>query len=300
MEMIRLLKMKMKMKMNYELILIKMFDCLPEIKSFHYRHGPTYQMFEEIAVDAAEAIFGQSGNQSLYLNKIGSIKLPYVSMGQIKSTHLFGLDELIIFSFYLKNKDRYKKVYDIGANIGLHSIVLSKVGYDVISYEPDPWHYKLLRENLELNSVSSKVEARNKAVSTDVGELEFIRVLGNTTGSHLAGAKKDPYGDLEKFQVEVDAFREIMIDADLLKIDVEGHEGIILTSTNRDDWVDTDAIVEIGTPENAKIVFEHMQKIGVNLFSQKKSWEKVDRLKDMPVSYKDGSLFVSLDKLMPW
>lgn len=286
--------------MNYELMLSKMFDCLPELKSFHHRHGSTYQMLDEIAIDAAQAIFGKSGSQSLNLNKIGRINLPYVSMGEINSTHLFGLDELIIFSFYLKNKERYRKVYDIGANIGLHSIVLSKAGYEVVSYEPDPLHYKLLIENLDLNLASSKVEARNKAVSTDVGELEFIRVLGNTTGSHLSGAKKDPYGDLEKFKVEVDSFREIMKDADLLKIDVEGHEGVILTSTHREDWVDTDAIVEIGTSENAKLVFEHMQKNGINLFSQKKSWEKVERLEDMPISYKEGSLFVSLNKSMPW
>ncbi len=223
-----------------------------------------------------------------------------MSMGQINSTHLFGLDELIIFSFYLKNKNRYKKVFDIGANIGLHSIVLAKTGFDVLSYEPDPWHFKILQENLKLNSIFSNVEARNMAISTHTGELEFIRVLGNTTGSHLAGAKKEPYGDLERFMVQVDSFKEILKDADLLKIDVEGHEGTLITSTCREDWVGTDAIVEIGTPENAKIVFEHMQAKGVNLFSQKNSWEKVLKLEDMPTSYKDGSLFISLKSLMPW
>lgn len=286
--------------LNYESTLDKMLKALPELKNFHHRHGLIYQMLDEIALDAAESIFGENGPQAVTLGDLGNLKLPFVSMGEIKSNHLFGLDELIIFSFYLKNKNHYKKVFDIGANIGLHSIVLSKAGYDVVSYEPDPWHFKMLKENLEVNSASSKVEARNKAVSTEVGELEFIRVLGNTTGSHLAGAKKDPYGELKKFKVEVDAFREIMKDADLLKIDVEGHESAILTITNREDWVDTDAIVEIGTPENALMVFEHMQKKGVNLFSQKKSWEKVDRLEDMPTSYKDGSLFISLRNLMPW
>ena len=286
--------------LSYESTLSKMLKALPELKNFHHRHGLTYQMLDEIALDAAESIFGESGPQAVGLGDLGSLKLPFVSMGEIKSTHLFGLDELIIFSFYLKNKSRYKKVYDIGANIGLHSIFLAKTGFDVVSYEPDPWHFKMLKDNLQLNSVFSKVDARNMAVSTDIGELEFIRVLGNTTGSHLAGAKKEPYGDLEKFKVQVDAFRDIIKDADLLKIDVEGHESAILTSTNTEDWDGTDAIVEIGTPENAKMVFEHMGKKGVNLFSQKKSWEKVGSLEDMPTSYKDGSLFISLNSLMPW
>jgi FkbM family methyltransferase len=221
-------------------------------------------------------------------------------MGEIKSTHLFGLDELIIFSFYLKNKNIYKKVFDIGANIGLHSIILSKAGFNVISYEPDPWHFKMLTENLKLNEVLDRVEIRNKAVSKNIGELDFIRVLGNTTGSHLAGAKVNLYGELEKFKVKVDAFKAIMGEADLIKIDVEGHEGEIILSTDRNDWVSTDAIVEIGTPENAKLVFDHMRNLGVNLFSQKKSWKKVDNVQDIPSGYKEGSLFISLKPVMPW
>ena len=281
-------------------ILGKMLKALPELKNFHHRNGLTYQMLDEIALDSAEAIFGEGGSQNVTLGELGSLTLPFVSMGEIKSTHLFGLDELIIFSFYLKNRGRYRRVFDIGANIGLHSIVLAKVGFEVVSYEPDPWHFKILKDNLELNSVSLNVSPRNKAISTVVGELEFIRVLGNTTGSHLAGAKKDPYGTLEKFKVSVDPFKAIMNEADLLKIDVEGHEAEILLSTSRDDWEGTDAIVEIGTPENAGLVFEHMRTIGVNLFSQKKSWNKVDKLSDMPTGYKEGSLFVSLDSSMPW
>lgn len=291
---------KRKIMLSYESTLSKMLKALPDLKNFHHRHGLTYQMLDEIALDAAESIFGESGPQAVELGDLGRLKLPYVSMGEIKSTHLFGLDELIIFSFYLKNKNRYKKVYDIGANIGLHSIFLAKTGFDVVSYEPDPWHFKILQDNLQLNSEFLKVEARNMAVSTDFGELEFIRVLGNTTGSHLAGAKKEPYGALEKFKVKADAFRDILKDADFLKIDVEGHESAILTSTNTEDWQGTDAIVEIGTPENAKMVFEHMEKKGVNLFSQKKSWEMVGSIEDMPTSYKEGSLFISLNGLMPW
>lgn len=176
--------------LSYENTLWKMLKALPELKNFHHRYGLTYQMLDEIALGAAESIFGENGPQAVLLGDLESLKLPFVSMGEIKSTHLFGLDELIIFSFYLKNKNRYKKVFDIGANIGLHSIVLAKTGFEVVSYEPDPWHFNMLLDNLALNSVASKVSPRNKAVSTFAGELEFIRVLGNTTGSHLAGAKK--------------------------------------------------------------------------------------------------------------
>lgn len=286
--------------LNNEGILDKALQALPELKDFHHRHGLIYQMLDEIMLQCAEGIFGENGSQKVPLTDLGLLNLPFVSMGEIKSTHLFGLDELIIFSFYLKNKKNYKKVFDIGANIGLHSIILSKAGFNVTSYEPDPWHFEMLKENLRLNEVLDRVEIRNKAVSKNTGELDFIRVLGNTTGSHLAGAKVNPYGKLEKFKVKVDAFKAIMGEADLIKIDVEGHEGEILLSTDRNDWVSTDAIVEIGTSENAKLVFDHMTNLGVNLFSQKRSWKKVDDVQDIPSGYKEGSLFISLKDVMPW
>ena len=34
---------------------------------------------------------------------------------------------------------------------------------------------------------------------------DFFRVMGKTTGRHLAGSKSDPYGDLDRFEVTVTA-----------------------------------------------------------------------------------------------
>ena len=128
----------------------------------------------------------------------------------------------------------------------------------------------------------------------------FTRVLGNTTGSHLAGSKNNPYGNLNKFKVDVVPFLEICKASDLIKIDVEGHEAKILLSTNNNDWSNTDAIVEVGNQENCNQIFEHFQNIEINLFSQKKSWERVSKIEDMPNSYKEGSLFISKKEKMPW
>ncbi len=80
----------------------------------------------------------------LYIGKLGYFKFPYFKMGKISSYHLLGLDELIIFAFYkhLKNK-KVKKVADLGANIGMHSLVLDRLGYKVKSFEPDIKHISL-------------------------------------------------------------------------------------------------------------------------------------------------------------
>ena len=71
------------------------------------------------------------------------------------------------------------------------------------SFEPDPGHLTQLQYNLKLNQIET--DLREAAVSLEDGHAEFVRVMGNTTGSHLAGSKSDPYGDLDRFEVTVTA-----------------------------------------------------------------------------------------------
>jgi hypothetical protein len=148
--------------------------------------------------------------------------------------------------------------------------------------------------------VAERVTTHQAAVSVSAGSLDFVRLLGNTTGSHLAGAKPSAYGEMQSFVVPVAPFAEIMTSVDLVKLDVEGHELEILTSTSRESWATTDAIIEVGTAENAAGIFEHFARIGVNLFSQKIGWRKVSRIGEMPTSHREGSLFISLRPEMNW
>ena len=226
--------------------------------------------------------------------------MPFFSMGAINSTHLFGLDELIIFAYYMNNADRYKTVADVGANIGLHSIVMAKCGWDVTSYEPDPVHADKLRANTALNNAAGSVDVRQCAASAHAGEMEFVRVLGNTTGSHLAGAKDNPYGELETFSVEVVSINEIIGKVDLVKLDIEGQEAVALCATEKDQWQRTDAIIEVGSKENAARVFDHCSSIGVNMFPQQLNWQRALTSDQLPTSYKEGSLFISSREAMPW
>ena len=83
-------------------------------------------------------------------------------------------------------------------------------------------------------------------------------------------------------------------------MDVEGEEAKIISSTSKEDWNYVDMILEVGTETNKRIVFDHLNNIGVNMFSQKKAWNKVETIEDIPSSYKEGSLFVSTDEKMIW
>ncbi|MFM7546335.1 MAG: FkbM family methyltransferase [Synechococcales cyanobacterium] len=289
-----------KQDQQQEEILRGLLNSLALLKDYHCPNCEVYGFLDSVAKAAVSNLFGENTSQKADLSYLGKIDFPYFSMGAINSTHLFGLDELIIFSFYWSNRNRYKKVADLGANIGLHSVVMSHLGYQVTAYEPDPVHLSQLKDNVKRNCLENIPVLINKAVSVESGELEFIRVVGNTTGSHLSGAKENPYGELNKFIVEVDSFKTICDTFDFLKIDVEGHEADILLSTTEENWQNTDAIVEIGSPSNAQKVFEYFSSAGINLFSQKTGWNQVSSLEDMPLSYKDGSLFISVKDAMPW
>jgi FkbM family methyltransferase len=288
------------MTANKQELLGSIIATLPELRDFHSRDSETYKLLNLVTIDCINYIFGESGPQFAIIGEAGEIKFPFVSMGSINSTHLFGLDELIIFTFYARNRRNYRRVADIGANIGLHSTVLAKLGFDVECYEPDPVHLEVLQHNFFINGLANQVAIHRKAVSTEVDSVEFIRVLGNTTGSHLAGAKKNPYGELDRFTVQTASFREILRNVDLVKLDVEGHELEILLSTSNSDWSQTDAIIEVGTPQNAMGVFRHIREIGLFMFSQKNSWRRVTCLEQVPTSHREGSLFISSRTEMNW
>lgn len=280
-------------------ILESFFMALPSLHSHHALGSKVYALLKKVARREVENLFSDHDATVKEFKPFGELLFPYHKMGAIDSLNLFDLDELIIFSFYWINRKRYKRVLDIGANIGLHSIILSKCGFEVRAYEPDPQHFEILQRNLALNNCSN-VQAFNAAVSSKAGEMEFVRVLGNLTASHLAGSKANPYGDLERFPVQVEAIEPLISWADLIKLDVEGHEKEVLLVTNREHWLSTDALVEVENESNCAAIYEYLTTLGVRLFSQKTGWRLVRNINDMPTSYHEGTLFVTSKSEMPW
>lgn len=277
-----------------------LFRFLATYPEFHSRDTPFYKFVSEVmraAFFEARILF--EAGEEVQVGEIGRIRLPYEKMGAVDSLDLFGLDELLIFAFYFKNKHRYRRVADIGANLGLHSIILAKCGFEVESYEPDPVHFEKLKRNLVLNGVTT-CNPNQQAVSERDGVMEFVRVLGNTTSSHLAGAKLSPYGDLERFEVPVVNIQSIVDRVSLLKIDAEGHEAVLLDAISDASWLHVDAFVEIGTSDNARSVFSRFRGKDVRVFAQKIGWKEVVEFSEMPLSYKEGSVFISTKPVMPW
>jgi FkbM family methyltransferase len=275
-----------------------LFEALIEHPRLHAPTSAVYRVLKAFARAQIEASFSSLERIGREFWEFGPLSLPYTSMGAVTSLDLFGLDELIIFTFYHRNRSRYRRVLDIGANLGLHSMIMARCGFEVKAFEPDPSHFDLLKANLAANNISN-VEAMAEAVSTTDGKAEFVRVLGNTTGSHLAGSKSS-YGEREYFTVSTTAAGPLFEWADFAKIDAEGHERDLLLNTSAEAFAHLDVMVEIGNDANAEAIFAHCQALDVRMFAQKIGWQPARRLADMPTSHREGSLFLSTKPEMPW
>jgi FkbM family methyltransferase len=223
------------------------------------------------------------------------LSIPKVSFGNLDSDCLFSEKEQGLFDLYEARKERYQRALDIGANIGVHSILMARQGWGVMAFEPDPIHFR----ELLLNTLEEKYTPRRNieinlsraAVSNKSGRGSFVRVKGNTTGSHIEGYKQ-PYGELEKYEVELVDARKLWHIYDFAKIDAEGAEADILLTTTKEDMTHLDILVEVGNTPNAFLIFNHFKNMGIKMYSQNTGWKEVTQLEDMPTHHSHGALFI--------
>lgn len=279
-------------------------DFLDSIRKnfvFHQRGTTWFNQTEIDIINEIEKLHGIGKSEVLTLGEVGNLNFPYFEMGSIDSVKLFGIDELILFSFYYANRNRYKKTLDLGANIGLHTLIMKKLGFQVVSYEPDSIHLAQIEKVMKLNDLSTE-GLTPKAISDKHGTKEYIRILGNTTGSHLLGSKEEVYGATEIVSVEVDDILEVLDEGkfDFVKMDVEGHEVVLLNRITAQSIATTDIMLEIGSEKNAKEIFTILTNKKIPAYAQKINWGRVEKLEDLPNHHTHGSLFLSMQGPPNW
>lgn len=217
------------------------------------------------------------------------LSVPFVDFGGgVTTDSLFCDKEQPLFDAYQHwgETGRYRRSLDIGANVGVHTLLMARNGWAVQAFEPDPYHFAMLRRNTECQPSIISVQA---AVSDAPGRAQFVRVKGNTTGSHLEGDKR-PYGDLERFTVDLVDCRPLLDWADFAKIDCEGGEARILLTVRPEQRCEF--MVEVGTLENAEAIYGHFLRLGLGMWAQKIGWKPVRGLGDMPAHHSHGALFI--------
>ena len=168
--------------------------------------------------------------------------------------------------------------YDVGANIGYMSLLLSKTvgetGY-VYSFEAFPENIDRLRKNLRLNNFTSNVEVIPKVVVDTEREVKFLvgpsGGMGKVEGS--AGRDNVKYGGV--ISVSGISLDEFVFEfgnqvPDVLKMDIEGGEVLALPGMKR---VIAQAkpviLLELHGPEAASAAWELLRNVGYHIQQMK-------------------------------
>jgi len=121
-------------------------------------------------------------------------------------------------------------IADLGANIGLASYYFKDYAREVFAVEPSQQHLEELRKMLEFNKIAN-VTVCPYAISNKNGTTKFYHSENTTSFSLTNLTANNP--DFEEVKTKTfDSFMaENKLDhLDLLKLDVEGEEGKVISS----------------------------------------------------------------------
>lgn len=212
-------------------------------------------MAEWVPLRIKVALRGKRSSPCLFANAIHSVlnrlqmeRYPILSCGgalkgfrmrvdwQLHRSFAYGTWEPEVVEAVQRHVTPGMTVLDVGAQTGFYSLLLSKlVGPKgkVIAFEPLPANFRLLEENVRLNSLEN-VTLRNRAVAEVSGEMKFEFPHHEPTligGPVLEGDSRD------FFAVEVDSLDDFLGEGGLpvhfIKIDVEGAEVEVLRGARR-------------------------------------------------------------------
>jgi FkbM family methyltransferase len=137
-------------------------------------------------------------------------------------------------------------VIDVGANIGLYSLLLARLaepGGSVLAFEPEPNLFAVLRENC-LSNGATNIILFQCALGQTNGLALFHRSLFNSGNNRLGRASAGH----DAVEVKVERFDDLRPDSkpDFVKIDVQGHELAALSGMER----------ALSASQNVRVLFE--------------------------------------------
>ncbi|MDA3613669.1 FkbM family methyltransferase [Polluticaenibacter yanchengensis] len=163
--------------------------------------------------------------ESVEMNWIADLKLS-IRKGDagIIGNYYFGLYEFEESIFLLHVSRKEDIFFDIGANLGHFSLLLSGVRkLKSVAVEPVPNTFNRLKMLIDFNNLGHLIDSRNLGVSDKSGELFF-----STDKGTMNGIVDEKYKN--KVSVKVLKIDELYNEAPvLLKIDVEGYEKFALS-----------------------------------------------------------------------
>ncbi len=166
---------------------------------------------------------------------VGPLKM-HCSSGDINSSvvYLLGfIDEMVFFDLYRCFASKGTLAVDVGANLGIHTLLLSRCVGDegrVIAFEPMPFLNERLCANVELNGLTNVV-IRRKGVGNErtVAHMDMDPEDFNIGRAHIS-AQGDHAITLTTLDHEL---KDITSPVSLVKIDTEGYELDVIKGSRR-------------------------------------------------------------------
>jgi FkbM family methyltransferase len=141
-------------------------------------------------------------------------------------TGLHDFEDMSFVRHLLRDDDFF---IDIGANVGVYTILAAGAGARCIAVEPIPSTYDRLLDNVHLNRLNDRVTPMNIGLASKPGHLMFTSKLD--TVNRVVSAGEPKYASTTTVPVEtLDAVMDRMSERSprCIKIDVEGFESDVL------------------------------------------------------------------------
>jgi len=181
----------------------------------------------------------------------GTLRGAYLKLdptGSWQQQMLLGTYDQEIFSYLEQTDWKGKVLYDIGAHIGYHTLMFARYSGPqgkVVAFEPNPTNVARIEDNLALNpDLGNHITIKTCALSDQGGTTTFVSSAdiesGISSGGFVERAstlwEKSDYIEktgFTKSEVTVSTIDDLVENSltpapDLLKIDVEGAEGLVL------------------------------------------------------------------------
>ena len=152
--------------------------------------------------------------------------------GASRLAFYFGHTEPALFELYEQFIKPGHVVVDAGANIGLHTLVFSRlVGPKgrVYAFEPDSVNFTRLEDHLAQNRIQN-VTSINYALGESETRAALVRDLSDSSRCHLSSTASADGCSSAVSVMSLDHFaaKEDLESLDFLKVDVEGYEFFLL------------------------------------------------------------------------
>jgi len=180
-------------------------------------------------------------------------------------------------------------IYDVGANIGYISLMaarLSAPGGKVFAFEALPANIQRLKQNLVLSGFGNRISIRHAAVVAASKPVAFFMHHSGAMGKAAGSAGREAHYEqsliVDGLALDDFVFREKNPKPDLVKMDIEGGEGMALAGMQR---IMAEAgpifLIELHGEQAARQVWEQLTAMRYSLHRMRRGYPQIRSLAEL-------------------